>query len=45
MMRAVYRRPAFEVMPRRRPGRIGMGAAALAALIIAAVAATSQLKS
>jgi len=45
MMRAVYRRPAFEVMPRRRRARIGVGAAALAALIIATVAATPALSS
>ena len=45
MMRAVYRRPAFEVMPRRRRARMGMGGAALAALIIAVVAATPALSS
>lgn len=46
MMRAAYRRPAFEVMPPRRRVRIGMGAsAALAALIIAVVAATPALSS
>ncbi|MFN3815089.1 flagellar basal body P-ring formation chaperone FlgA [Brevundimonas sp.] len=45
MMRAVYRRPAFEVMPRRRRARIGMGATALAALIIAVIAATPAMSS
>jgi flagellar basal body P-ring formation protein FlgA len=45
MMRAAYRRPAFEVMPRRRRVRVGMGATALAALIIAVVAATPALSS
>ncbi|MFN4295534.1 MAG: flagellar basal body P-ring formation chaperone FlgA [Brevundimonas sp.] len=43
MMRAVYRRPAFEVMPGRRRARIGAGATLLAALIIAAAAATPAL--
>ena len=45
MMRAVYRRPAFEVMPRRGRARITVATAALAALVIAVVAATPALSS
>lgn len=43
MMRAAYRRPAFEVMPRRSRARATVATAALAALIIAVVAATPAL--
>jgi flagellar basal body P-ring formation protein FlgA len=45
MMRAAYRRPAFEVMPRRGRARATVATAALAALIIAVVAATPALSS
>lgn len=45
MMRTAYRRPAFEVMPRRRRPRFGAAATALAALVIAVVAATPALSS
>lgn len=44
MMRAAYRRPAFEIMPRRR-GRFPAMTTALAALIIAVIAATPALSS
>ncbi len=43
-MRAVYHRPAFEVMPRRR-ARIGALTVAVAALVFAVVAATPALSS
>ena len=45
MMRAAYRRPAFEVMPRKGRARLTVATAALAALVIAVVAATPALSS
>lgn len=45
MMRTVYRRPAFEVMPRKGRARLTVATAALAALVVAVVAATPALSS